>query len=265
VDLKKWTYVGAAPGEVLRVVHAPSRRGAKGTGQVLSAVAKLKSEGIPVELRLVEKVPNDEAREIYKWADVVIDQLRIGWYGVLAVEAMALGKAVVCYVRDDLKHYLPYPFPMAVANPENVYHILKDLALHPEEVRSLGHRARQYVEELHDAQKVADILLQVYGAEATRLDIDRAGKLLWFEIASYREMAAKLISTTAELASTRNRLEAVRRQLRATTESFSYQSGYALTRAVSKPGRNTLFLPYRLFSSVMAAIRAWTDASKRDG
>lgn len=184
VDLKKWTFVGTEPGQVLRVVHAPSRRGVKGTEQVLSVVDKLRSEGIQIELRLVENVPNEEAREIYKWADVVIDGLKMGWYGVLAVEAMALGKAVICYIRDDLKHYLPYPLPLAVANPDNLYHVLKDLVFHPEEVCSLGKRGRQYVEELHDAEKVTDILLKIYEAKGNPFDIDKAIRLLSFQSGS---------------------------------------------------------------------------------
>ena len=180
-DLKKWAFVGTEPGEVLRVVHAPSRRGVKGTEWVMSALEKLQSEGIRIELRLVENTPHFEVRELYQWADVVIDQLRIGWYGVLAVEAMALGKAVVCYVRDDLKHYLPYPPPLALANPDNLHHVLKDLALNPEKVHSLGERGRQYVEELHDAEKVTDILLRIYDTEGNPFDIDKAVKLFSFQ------------------------------------------------------------------------------------
>jgi len=181
VDLKKWAFVGTEPSEVLRVVHAPTRRVVKGTKYVLSVVEQLRSEGIGIELRLVEGVPHNEAKKLYKWADVVIDQLRVGWYGVVAVEAMALGKAVVCYIRDDLKHYLPHPLPLAVANPENLYHVLKDLALNPEEVRSLGLRGRKYVEELHDAKKVTEILLRVYEAGGNPFDIDKAVKLLSFQ------------------------------------------------------------------------------------
>jgi len=181
VDLKKWAFVGTEPSEVLRVVHAPSRRVMKGTKEVLSAVEKLKSEGIPIELRLVEGVSNDEARELYKWADVVIDQLRVGWYGVLTIEAMALGKAVVCYIRDDLKHYLPYPLPLAVANPDNLYQVLKDLVSNPAVVRSLGLRGRKYVEELHDDEKITDILLRVYEAEGNSVDISKIAGFLSFQ------------------------------------------------------------------------------------
>lgn len=181
VDLKKWTYTKIEPYDVLRIVHAPSRPVVKGTNYILSAVDKLKAEGIKIDFRLVEGVPNDEARELYKWADVVIDQLRIGWYGVLAVEAMALGKAVVSYIRDDLKHYLPYPLPLVVANPDNLYHVLKYLAHNPEEVRSLGLRGRKYVEQLHDAAKVTDVLLQLYDAEENPFDVNKVINMISFQ------------------------------------------------------------------------------------
>ena len=35
-------------------------------------------------------------------ADVIVDQLRCGSHGVFAVEAMATGKPVLCYIRDEL-------------------------------------------------------------------------------------------------------------------------------------------------------------------
>lgn len=181
LDLKKWIYVGTEPGKVLRVVYEPSRSDGKDTEEILSAVEKLRSEGTLVELRLVENIPNEETMEIFKWADIVIDQLRVGWYSILSVEAMALGKAVVCHIRDDLKHHLPYPPPLAVANPDNLYQVLKDLASNPAEVRSLGERGREYVEELHDSEKVTDVLLHVYETEGNPFDIDKAVKLLSFQ------------------------------------------------------------------------------------
>ena len=34
---------------------------------------------------------HDEAVEHYKQADIVVDQLNAGWYGLFAIEAMAPG------------------------------------------------------------------------------------------------------------------------------------------------------------------------------
>ena len=178
IDLKKWPYIGISQGKTLKLVHASSNREIKKTKFVLKAVEKLKSQGINIEYKLVENLPQNKAKELYKWADVVIDQLRIGWYGVLAVEAMALGKAVIAYIRDDLKHYLPNPLPLAIANPDNLYHILKDLALNKKKAREIGLRGRKYVEELHDADKVTDILLQIYQDKNAPLDIDKTLDML---------------------------------------------------------------------------------------
>lgn len=162
IDLEKWTYVGAEPHDTLKLVHAPSRRGFKGTDRILEAVQTLQEKGVALDLTLVENMPNDEAAEAYRRADVVVDQLRIGWYGVLAVEAMALGKAVVSYVRDDLKHHLPYPFPLAIANPDNIEAVLANLARDHDLVRALGRQGRAYVEQVHDADKIAELLLEIY-------------------------------------------------------------------------------------------------------
>lgn len=181
IDLKKWQYVENEPSDVLKVVHAPSRPVVKGTKDVLAAIEKLRAEGLQIDFRLVENIPNNEAIELYKWADVVIDQLRIGWYGVLAVEAMALGKTVISYIRDDLKHYLPYPLPIAIANPDNLYDVLKDLALNPDKAHSIGIRGRKYVEELHDSGKVSDILLQLYETAGNQFDVNKALELLSFQ------------------------------------------------------------------------------------
>src|ERR1700730_2509917 len=74
------------------VVHAPSNRNKKGTEDVIRACAAL-----PVDLDIVEGVTHTEARQRYAAADIIVDQLKVGWYGVFAIEAMAMGKPVVCF------------------------------------------------------------------------------------------------------------------------------------------------------------------------
>lgn len=86
----------------LRVVHAPTQRGAKGTRYVLQAFDEIKSRHPgDFDFELVEGVTRQQALERYARADVVVDQLLVGWYGAVAVEAMWLGKAVMAYVRED--------------------------------------------------------------------------------------------------------------------------------------------------------------------
>jgi glycosyltransferase involved in cell wall biosynthesis len=78
------------------VLHAPSSRKRKGTAHVIAAC-----EGLDVELDIVEGLQHDEARRHYERADIVVDQLNAGWYGIFALEAMALGKPVLSYLRDE--------------------------------------------------------------------------------------------------------------------------------------------------------------------
>ena len=58
-------------------------------------------EQLPVELEIVEGLHHDEARRRYERADIVVDQLNAGWYGLFAIEAMALGKPVVTFLHDE--------------------------------------------------------------------------------------------------------------------------------------------------------------------
>ena len=78
------------------IVHAPSSRRRKGTDHVLRAC-----EGLDVELRIVEGVHHQEALARYRDADIVVDQLNAGWYGLFAIECMALGKPVVTFLHDE--------------------------------------------------------------------------------------------------------------------------------------------------------------------
>lgn len=159
-----------APRAVPLIVHAPSRQGVKGTRFVLEAVRQLREEGHAFDFRLVEDVSHRQALEIYREATILVDQLRIGWYGVLAVEGMAMGKAVVSFVRSDLRHYLPHPAPLAMANPENLVAVLRHLLEHPAAVARLGAAGRAFAGDYHGATRVADVLSVIYARPARPVD-----------------------------------------------------------------------------------------------
>jgi hypothetical protein len=78
------------------IVHAPSSRRRKGTDEVIAAC-----EGLDADLVLVEGLHHAEAFEQYRQADIVVDQLNAGWYGLFAIECMALGKPVVTFLHDE--------------------------------------------------------------------------------------------------------------------------------------------------------------------
>jgi glycosyltransferase involved in cell wall biosynthesis len=166
LDLEMYPYMGAknqlANGkDSIKILHAPSRRRLKGTDHILRAIKKLKNEGYKIELILIEDTPHEKAVEYYKQADIVVDQLLIGWYGMLAQECMALGKPVCVYLRDDLKGYMPSQ-PMLNTTGANLMENLKLLIDDPSLREDLGKMGRSYVQEVHSSDKIARQLRDLY-------------------------------------------------------------------------------------------------------
>jgi glycosyltransferase involved in cell wall biosynthesis len=145
------------------VVHAPSSRGRKGTEHVIAAC-----EQLPVELEIVEGLHHDEARDRYRAADIVVDQLNAGWYGLFAIEAMALGKPVLTFLHDEAvrrtEEAFGVPVPIVRATKETLADDLRPLVESAEERRRVGAASRAYVERVHDADQMADRLLALYTA-----------------------------------------------------------------------------------------------------
>ena len=142
------------------MIHAPSHRGAKGTAYILEAVDRLKAEGVAFEFVLVENLSNAEARTLYERADLVVDQLLAGWYGGFAVEVMALGKPVICYLRESDFGFLPQAMrsalPLINARPDNIFAVLREwLTARRSELSARGMTCRQYVEHWHDPIRIA--------------------------------------------------------------------------------------------------------------
>lgn len=155
IDLNDWTPRFDKSNRRLKIGHAPSNRGFKGTDDILKVIKELKDEGYQFEFVLIENVSHDEAKEIYKTLDIMIDQLYAGWYGGLAVELMALAVPVLCYIREsDLKHIpdnMAEDLPVINVNSETIFKTLKNLILSDrKELNEIGKNSRAYVEKYHD-------------------------------------------------------------------------------------------------------------------
>ena len=88
------------------IAHAPSNREAKGTQYLVEAFERVLKKIPTAKLNLIEGVPYPEAIQQYRHATVMVDQLKIGWYGMVTLECMAMGVPVMCYIRGDLREYL---------------------------------------------------------------------------------------------------------------------------------------------------------------
>jgi glycosyltransferase involved in cell wall biosynthesis len=168
VDPREWRAEPRPAAGPPVVLHAPTDPARKGTEHVLAAVERLRADGIDFEFRLLDRrLPRDEAREVYREADLLVDQLLAGWYGGVAVELMALGRPVVAYLREEDLGALPAEMraelPVVNATPETVERVLRSLLTERRaELPDLGARSRRYVERWHDPLDVARRLKRDY-------------------------------------------------------------------------------------------------------
>jgi len=147
----------------LRVVHAPNHRELKGTRYLEAAVATLLEDGVDIELIMVERVSNDEALRIYRSADVIFDQCLIGFHGYFALEAMALGKPVMCYIRKHDEYLLhPHECPIINTHRDTLADDLRSLIGRRCQLRKLGEQGRRYVERYYSQEAFASRLRATY-------------------------------------------------------------------------------------------------------
>ena len=143
------------------ILHAPTSRRRKGTEHVVTAC-----NGLDAELVLVEGLHHAEAFERYRQADIVVDQLNSGWYGMLAIECMALGKPVVGHLHEEAARQSEEAFgtrvPIVRASKDDLRARLEALVASADERRRLGAASRAYAERVHDLEQVTDRLLALY-------------------------------------------------------------------------------------------------------
>ncbi len=161
LDLRPLTPVPPSDSARPLVVHAPSNREKKGTRHVIEAC-----EQLALELDIVEGVPHEEARARYARADIVVDQLNAGWHGVFALEAMALGKPVVAHLKPDVVERSAEGYgvriPIVPATKETLVEALRPLVEQPSLRREVGSASRAYVEQVHDVDRIAARLVDLY-------------------------------------------------------------------------------------------------------
>lgn len=143
------------------VVHAPTSPEYKGTPHLLQAIEVLKKE-IDFDFQLVQGMSHEKAKSVYAEADVIVDQLLTGSYGLFSIEAMAMGKPVVTWISDFMKDKYPSELPIISANPDTITATLRRLLEKRDSLQEIGRKGRRYVEKYHDHKDVAAKILNVY-------------------------------------------------------------------------------------------------------
>src|SRR6185503_4272703 len=136
------------------VLHAPTNRLIKGTKYVEAAFEQLKPKFPNVEFRVVEKTAWPRLRDQMAECDVFVDQLFMGWYGMVSVEAMALARPALAYVRPDFEARMK-DCPLVRTSLETLADDIAALLGDAPRRRALGDAGRAYVEREHEAHVIA--------------------------------------------------------------------------------------------------------------
>ncbi|EPR76639.1 hypothetical protein ADILRU_1124 [Leifsonia rubra CMS 76R] len=143
------------------VLHAPSNAWVKGSELIEPVLTRLHDAGI-IDYKRVAGVPAAEMPELYRKADIVLEQFRIGTYSVTAVEALSAGRIVIAHLFPDVRAHVESVTGLAVpvidATVETLEATLRLICA--DRVRFIAHAKRgpEFVREVHDGRRSASVL-----------------------------------------------------------------------------------------------------------
>ncbi|MBK8845457.1 MAG: glycosyltransferase [Bacteroidetes bacterium] len=143
------------------IVHASTDFVAKGTFSIKRIINELK-QIYDFEFKLVARESRENLQRIISDCDIYIDQIICGAHGLAAVEAMAMGKPVITYIKKSLIGKYPADLPIVNANDDNLYEVLEKLIVDSNLRHQIGLNSRAYAEKYHDTEKVAIKFKQIY-------------------------------------------------------------------------------------------------------
>lgn len=149
------------------VVHAPNHRAMKGTDALIRACDELRADGLNVELRLLERVPNSEVHAAMDRSDIVAEEFLLG-YGLTAMEGMSLSKPVLSNVSVEGYYEVFHrqtrfgECPIVSATPETLSGQLRRLVIDPALRRRLGEEGRRYTIREHSYAAMATLWEAIY-------------------------------------------------------------------------------------------------------
>ena len=167
-DIDALVAFGAAhrrdPDGRLRIVSAPTSRTWKSTDALEAAVRELQSEGLPVDLVLVEGKPWAECLTTKATADIYFDQVILG-YGCNAIEAWGMGIPVVAgadpWATDRmLSEYGTLPFYEATV--DTIASSLRAMVKSPDLRAEYAERGMAHARRFHDERPALTRLVELY-------------------------------------------------------------------------------------------------------
>ncbi|MDQ0645040.1 glycosyltransferase family protein [Microbacterium murale] len=144
------------------VVHTASSAHVKGSALIEPALRRLHADG-RIVYRPLTGVPSERMPDELRRADIVLDQFRLGSYGVAACEAMAAGRIVIGHVshtvRERVTEETSLELPMIESSPDEIAEVLLRVLDDPDGARKTADRGVQFVDQVHSGAASATALL----------------------------------------------------------------------------------------------------------
>lgn len=168
IDLESWiTPHPPLTTGVPTVVHVPSRRNPpiKGTAHIDPVLRRMHQQGRIVYLS-PDRLPHASMRSVIRAADIVVDQILTGSYGVTAVEGMAAGRLVLGYVGDDVRNLMPEAPPIVDADPIQFTEVIERILVEPESFIEQASLGPAFAERWHGGLASARALERFIGQDS---------------------------------------------------------------------------------------------------
>lgn len=166
LDLEKCRYHFSTPQypQDIHILHCPSHHLVKGTPLVRAAIKKLKSEGYLFKFTELSGVPHSVVLEHLSKSHIVLQEFYCLTPGVLGIEALASGNAVLMSANNRLNYELPEDSNDAWIPTMSweIFDKLKSLLDNPSRIEQYAKRGRQYVERHYNLTSVRETYLGAF-------------------------------------------------------------------------------------------------------
>jgi glycosyltransferase involved in cell wall biosynthesis len=144
------------------VVHMPSSSALKGTALIDPILRELADAGT-IRYRRVQNLPHAQVPELLAGADIFVDQLGLGIFGVAPLEAMASGVAVVTDPGPEALTIYGEEVPIFPVDPDSMAATIRRLASDRALLRDTAARGRDFVQRHHDGRRSAASMRSALG------------------------------------------------------------------------------------------------------
>jgi len=160
IDTEKHKFNFKMPKDMseIRIIHAPSNPMIKGTPLVRAAIKKLQMGNYKFKYIEVINIPNHLLLNELENAHIVLQEFYCITPGILGIEAMAAGNAVLMSANLDLNPELPEDSKKAwlVTNYWEIYDNLKYLLDYPDFISKYAYSGREFIENHYSLGKVSE-------------------------------------------------------------------------------------------------------------